>query len=1388
MLYSSLIPMKMYTNLSPIPLPRGEKVGFGNALFLTSRSQVDSIALLNSPEIGFKQSYYKLYYIDAMYKDKIGYKRITQNNASITKKTFAESEHPNAIRHLPYSSRVPMFKRNQNIIVDLGYWFDLYFKYSLRGSTKIICQSFMSFFFSRLNDTLMTDYKKTVIFDIAYWFKNKTLSFDRNGLTDPFSILIYSIYKYPELLIPFADVDFLIIDSSEGKTIKIPGNLLIKENYLKIKSRIAGFDKLKEIASVPEEGNSNISEVIKDPVKKLSAEKEKIVQKAREDIVNSVKRNFVGEIDDIANDIDDEDIEDQFSSLKLDAEIDNTINDYLNDNPELIDSVDKNTAVDEISNQVKKKVYIAKFMPERSEEKLKKISQLQNTEEKIIGLPSFENLDSKIIPESDFTECIKSNNPSILKSTFRNFDKSYNEKKLNTDIDEAVGIFKDATSKVFISNKVEEDTSDQLNLKKTLTYFLEDENGKKMKIKFDVPIIIDDKYLYLNGAKKIIQHQLVLKPLTKTGPDTVQIVSLYHKIIITRKGTNDLASNGLVKMLQKSQDKYNVKLGNASIKNKAYDTSIEFDIISKNFTSFDIGEYRYITEIDQLKEFFDKNNIKYPDPNNGNMIIGYNKKTKDPIILSSSENYIFKIIDSMDRESQESFKRNASVKRLMFAECTMLKEHLPIILVMLFFEGFTSVMKKANIKCSFIQDKKELKNFDSLNYGFTQLADGYLVWERYPLKNSLLMNGLQNLPTQLYTYNELDSKETYIYMLSQYHSFATQYQNLDQYKDFMIDNVTKEILMDYHMPTDIVSLMAYAADLLADNQFLPENNLNNMRLRSNELIAHYVYVELANAYNAYRKSLTKKNPKSITLKQNCILQDLTKDKLIEDNSVLNPVLELEKNRAVTYKGEEGINLEQAMTIPRRGYDESMLGVVGISTSPDKNVGVVHQLSLEPSITSTRGYINTHSNKSIDELNSANLLTPAELLTPLGVLHDDPTRTAMTYKQSKYMLLVNDAQPTLIGNKVEAAIPYHISDEFSIVAKDDGKIIDIKDGIVVIEYKSGEHKCIDTNVQVKKNAASGFYIESQLKCDKNIGDIVKSGEVVAYNPKAFQKDSNDLSASMNLGVLTKVAVIPSWDIYEDSAPITESLSERMATTMVSEISVALDKTCFVDFIAKVGDKVKTGDELLKFNQYPDDPYTMKLLRDIREDLKEELISNNISTIKSKYSGEIIDIKIFTTVPTSELDPSVQKIVNKYHSRISKKEKIADKYKNPDDYKYYKAGMLLSESADVLTPDTSGKIRGVKVDEGVLVIFYIKYTDLMKKGDKLTHLTALKGIVSNVIPKGLEPYSEYRPDEEISSIIAPLSITARKTPSIFLSMFGNKLLIELKRQLKDIYFNK
>ena len=189
--------------------------------------------------------------------------------------------------------------------------------------------------------------------------------------------------------------------------------------------------------------------------------------------------------------------------------------------------------------------------------------------------------------------------------------------------------------------------------------------------------------------------------------------------------------------------------------------------------------------------------------------------------------------------------------------------------------------------------------------------------------------------------------------------------------------------------------------------------------------------------------------------------------------------------------------------------------------------------------------------------------------------------------------------------------------------------------------------------------------------------------------------------------------------------------------------------------------------------------------MREDMRENVIESAKTSISSKFTGVIADIKIYTTSPLENLDPSLRAVVEEYWDRINRRTATLDRYKNNDDLNYYKAGQVIKENAEVTKLGYNRKVAGYQLEEGdVLLLFYIKYQVAASKGDKCV-ASVCKGIISHVFDEGKEPYAEYRPDEPIDTIVAPLAASARKVSNIFITIFANKCLIELKRQLKDIY---
>ena len=87
------------------------------------------------------------------------------------------------------------------------------------------------------------------------------------------------------------------------------------------------------------------------------------------------------------------------------------------------------------------------------------------------------------------------------------------------------------------------------------------------------------------------------------------------------------------------------------------------------------------------------------------------------------------------------------------------------------------------------------------------------------------------------------------------------------------------------------------------------------------------------------------------------------------------------------------------------------------------------------------------------------------------------------------------------------------------------------------------------------------------------------------------------------------------------------------------------------------------------------------------------------------------------------------------------------------------------------------------DGILIEFYIKAYDKFSVGDKLIQYTALKGVCMNIVPKGKEPYTAFRPHEHIESILACSSVYARMVVSAIITGLINKCMVELDRSCRE-----
>jgi hypothetical protein len=322
------------------------------------------------------------------------------------------------------------------------------------------------------------------------------------------------------------------------------------------------------------------------------------------------------------------------------------------------------------------------------------------------------------------------------------------------------------------------------------------------------------------------------------------------------------------------------------------------------------------------------------------------------------------------------------------------------------------------------------------------------------------------------------------------------------------------------------------------------------------------------------------------------------------------------------------------------------------------------------------------------------------------------------KQSRAVIPVNNACPVLIANGFDEVTRFHLSSDFVINAEESGEIIDYdeKSNIMIARYKSGKCQAIDLNPQIVKNSGGGFYLSNKLATTFKVGDKFKKDDIIAYH-KEFFKDDKFNGIRMNVGALEKVAIMSSYDTYNDSAMITQKLANDCETKMTFCKPVIIGKNSNVYTMMNVGDHVNIGDPLISFDTSFDDTDLNKLLSNLSDDNKEVLNEGSKNIVKSKFAGTIIDIKIYSTVELEELSPSMQKIVKSYYSKISHKKNFVSKYETDKNASIVKCGLLLNETTGKVQPNIYGVVKGEKVEDAVLIEFYIEHGDVMGVGDKL-----------------------------------------------------------------------
>ena len=260
-----------------------------------------------------------------------------------------------------------------------------------------------------------------------------------------------------------------------------------------------------------------------------------------------------------------------------------------------------------------------------------------------------------------------------------------------------------------------------------------------------------------------------------------------------------------------------------------------------------------------------------------------------------------------------------------------------------------------------------------------KFADKVLWFNRYPLKQSLVVAGLDNYDLSNYEMAAFESKDIYYQLLVDRGMSINYLKGIDSFFDLFIDNMTYSVLRSMHEPTNLRDLLLRSVELLTTLDYRPPSSKVNHRIRGYEQFNAIIYNEMSRQLAAYQTrrgkgNLFSINPEAVYLR---IMQNAS---MIPSESP-NPLQDIKEQTYMTYAGVGG-RTDESFVVNDRRFAKDDVGVISESTVDNKKVGLNAQLSFDPLIENTEGLLGES-----DNIQPANFLSIYGLMFPFAT-HDD----------------------------------------------------------------------------------------------------------------------------------------------------------------------------------------------------------------------------------------------------------------------------------------------------------------------------------------------------------------------------------------------------------------
>jgi DNA-directed RNA polymerase subunit beta len=327
-------------------------------------------------------------------------------------------------------------------------------------------------------------------------------------------------------------------------------------------------------------------------------------------------------------------------------------------------------------------------------------------------------------------------------------------------------------------------------------------------------------------------------------------------------------------------------------------------------------------------------------------------------------------------------------------------------------------------------------------------------------------------------------------------------------------------------------------------------------------------------------------------------------------------------------------------------------------------------------------------------------------------HDDATRALMGSNMQRQAVPCIKPEAPYVGTGIEREAA--LNSGHMVLAPDDGEIVQVDGGQVVVKTKKGDQHTYHFNKFIRSNASTCIDQHPTVE----LGEQVKKGQPLSDGPSI-----RDGELSLGQNVLVAYMAWEGFN-YEDAVIISERLVQNNSYSSIHIEDYTIDVV-----ETKLGPEVVTSD-----------------IPNVSEEKLKNLDSEGIIRIGAEVkSGDIL----------------VGKITPKGETELSAEEKLlraifGEKARDVRDSSLY---LEHGERGKVIGIRIFSAENGDKLEPGVTKRVQITVADLRKLqvGDKMAGRHGNKGVVSKVVPAADMPFLE--DGTPIDIILSPLGVISR-----------------------------